>query len=262
MAIRKSEDLSEPSDQAGPSHAGPRVWLPASQFGHGGFKVSVVWLERGEAYGLVQIFNPGPSVLAHLQTGVEMKARVQAFGVIQAQLDRAGQERDPVAAAQSLRAFHRQSFYQGTRASIAALGRMGEDALPALRRLLGDRTLPDWHSDIISATVAAGGVDAAPDLSAIVQEGLDFWRERLPTLEQGWWNKAPDNERRGLRNRYKRLLAALRALGPLKYAPCRQVVSELRDLWQSDDSLSEVGDNQVPRACTAVLEGLSLLQEP
>ncbi len=247
----------DPTDKTRPSDSKPRAWLPASYHGHGGFKVSVAWLERGEAYAFVQVLNPGPSVLTHRGTGVEMKARVVEFGVIQAHLGEAVDRRAPVLAAQSLRAFHRQEFYCGAKASIKSLGRMGGVALPMLRRLLDDRTLSHWHPDIISSLVAAGGADVAPDLTAIVKEGLAFWQERLPTLKKGWWNSAPDNERGGLRNKYKRLLAALRALRPLRYKPCRAVVSAVRDLWQSDDTLSDIGDSQMARACNAVLDGLS-----
>ncbi len=248
---------SEPTTQTTSPDSKPRVWLPASSYGHGGFKVSVAWLERGEAYAFVQVINPGPSVLTHLGTGVEMKARVVAFGVIQDHLGKAVDGRDPVRAAQSLRAFHKQAFSPGAKASIESLGHMGGVALPMLRRLLNDTTLSRWHPDIISSLVAAGGADVAPDLTAIVKEGLAFWQERLPRLEKGWWNSAPDKERGYLRNKYGRLLAALRALRPLRYEACRTVVSALHDLWQSDDTLSDVGNSQMARACNAVLKGLS-----
>jgi hypothetical protein len=248
---------SEATEQTTSSDSKPRAWLPASYYGRGGFKVSVAWLEQGEAYAFLQVSNPGPSVLTHLGTAIEMKARVVVFDVIQANLGKAVDDRDPVLAAQSLRAFHRQEFHYGAKASIESLGRMGGIALPTLRRLLGDITLYHWHPDIISSLVAAGGVDVAPDLTAIVKEGLAFWQERLPKLKKDWWNSAPDNQRRGLRNKYKRLLAALRALRHLRYAPCRDVVSAVHDLWQSDDTLSDVGNSQMTRACDAVLKGLA-----
>jgi len=233
------------------------AWLPASHHGHGGFKVSIAWLERGEAYAFGQIFNPGPSILTHRGTGVEMKARVAAFDVIQADLRRAVDGGDPVLASQSFRAFCRQGFYYGAKGSLESLGAMGKIALPMLRGLLGDRTLSHWHPNIISSLVSAGGADVAPDLTAIVKEGLAFWQERLPKLEKGWWNRAPDNERGELRNKYSQLLTALRALQPLRYEPCRPVASAVSDLWQSDDCLSDVGDNEMVRACNAVLKGQS-----
>jgi len=248
---------SAPTTQTTSSESKPRAWLPASYFGHGGFKVSVAWLERGEAYAFVQVENPGPSVLTHLGTAIEMKARVVAFDVIQANLGKAVDGRDPLVAAQSLRAFHRQAFSYGAKGSIESLGRMGEVAVPVLRQLLGDRTLSHRHPDIVSSMVAAGGADVAPDLTAVVQEGLAFWQERLPKLEKkDRWNSGTDNERRGLLEQYGRLLAALRALRPLRYAPCRDVVSAVGDLWQSYDALKDIGDGQMHRACEDVLDGL------
>jgi len=247
----------EPTDQATSSDSKPRAWLPATPSGYGGFEVSVAWLERGEAYAFYKCL-PGPPLLDHLGPGIDMKARVVAFDVIQAHLRKAVAGRDPVRAVQSFFAFLRQKFYRGAKESIASLGRMGVVALPTLRRLLGNMSYSSWHPDIISSLVAAGGADVAPDLTAIVKEGLAFWQERLPKLKKGWRDSAPHNERRRHSSQYSRLLAALRALGPLRYEPCRTVVSALRDLWQADDTLSRTGHHQtMARACNAVLEGLS-----
>mgnify|MGYP007065672871 CR=1 FL=1 len=247
----------KPTDQANRSDSKSPAWLPASYLEHGGFKVSVVWIERGEAYAFKQVFNPGPSVLTRVGIGIDMKAKVVAFSVIQANLNKAVEEKDALSAAQSLRAFSGQGYHYGAKGCIESLGKMGNAAVPTLCRLLGDRTLSHWHPDIISAMVAAGGVDVASDLTAVVKEGLEYWQERLPKLKKGWWNNAPDNERRSLRSRYGRLLAALRAIRPLRYEPCREVVSSLRDLWRSSETLSDVGGDQMARACDAVLEELT-----
>ena len=232
------------------------AWLPAVAYRDSGFKFSVAWLERGEAYAFRQVMNPGPVVLAHIGTAVDIKARVVGIDVISTSLGKAIDGRDSVLAGQCLKAFEKRKFYYGAQASIESLGRMGTVALPTLRRLLGNESLLDLHSDVISAMAAAGRTGAARDLATTVEEGLRFWQERLPTLTRGWWNSAPDDERRLLRNRYGILSAALQALRPLRYAPCREDISALRNLWQSDETLNDVGDGAMIRACDAVLEEL------
>jgi len=158
------------------------VWLPASFNGFGGFKVSVAWIENGEAYVFIQVINPGPSVLTHLSGGIEMKSRIAAFNVIQTAHENAIRDSDPIRAMQSFRAFHRGKFYSAATANIQSLGRMGSKALPILRRSLQDRTLLNWHQHIISSMVTAGGVNVAKDLTTIIEKEFDFFSQRAPDL--------------------------------------------------------------------------------
>ncbi|MHC4533392.1 MAG: hypothetical protein ACYS6K_05525 [Planctomycetota bacterium] len=237
------------------------TWLPASYNGYGGFKVSVVWIENGEAYAFMQVDNPGPSVLIHLSTGIEMKSRLAAFNVIQAAHDNAVKDGDPVRAIQSFRTFHRNKFYYAASANIESVGRMGIKALPILRQSLQDRTLQNWHPEIISSMVTAGGANVAKDLTTVIEKQLEFWSRRAPDLKEGWWNADPATERRILREKYGILLTALRKLRSLRYPPCRDIVVKIRDLWLSNTILSFNGRSQVIEACDAVLKELSSLQQ-
>lgn len=243
--------------QAGIPDSKTPVWLPSSYAGHGSFKTSVAWIENGEGYAFVQVVNPGPSVLIHLGTAIEIKARVAAFNVIQIVLDRAVTDQDPVLAAQSFRAFNRFKFYKAAGATLKSLGSMGKAALATLRQLLADITLRSWHEDIISAMAAAGGADVAEDLTAIVAEELEFFSRCAPDLKKGWWNADPPDQRRRLREEYGRLLAALRALQPLRYFPSRDLVSKVNDLWRSNARLSFNGQSQVLTVCDAILNELA-----
>lgn len=251
-AKNRQKSLSDPNNC---------TWLPAGYNGYGGFKVSVVWIENGEAYAFVQVVNPGPSVLTHLSTGIEMKSRLAAFNVIQTDHDNAVRDGDPMRAIQSFRAFHRNKFHYAARANIESVGRMGIKALPILRQSLEDKTLQSWHSEIISSMVTAGGAKVAKDLTTIIEKQLEFWSHRAPDLKEGWWNDDPATERRILRGKYGILLTALGELRPLRYPPCRDIVVKTRDLWRSNAILSFNGRSQVLQACDAVLKELSSLQQ-
>ena len=81
-------------------------WLPASYYGLGGFKTSALWLENGEAYGFLQIFNPGPSELRHTYTEVEVKARIFGNNVIKDEYLKAVEQSDPIRLVQAMTAIN------------------------------------------------------------------------------------------------------------------------------------------------------------
>ncbi len=245
----------ENEDQASTQDSEPTEWLPASYLGHGGFKTSVMWFERGDAYAFTQIMNPGPTELLHTGVAIQTKARITAFCVIEADLEVAIREKDPIRASQALFAFYREGFWAGASEGIDSLGRMGEVALPTFRRLLKDKQLGQWHPRLISSMAEVGGIEVADDLTAIAEEGLTFWQTKAATLEKGWWNRDFE-DKRWLRSEYSRLLASLRALETLRHEPCRDVVLAIRELWQSHQAMSDVGDNQMAQACDKVLDAL------
>jgi hypothetical protein len=246
-AAQKSADRQEPRQPA---------WLPASYAGHGGFKVSVAWIEDGEAFAFIQVINPGPSVLTSAGTEQRMRACVAEFGGIQAQLEQALQQQDPGGAATAYRAFTKARFYYASKGSLQLVAEMGMGALPALRPLLADDSLSAWHDEIIDALAAAGGSRIAPEIVAIIGQELAFWQRRAPELKKGWWNADPAGERKLLRERYGKLLHALRALRSLRHAPARGVVSKVRRCWASHEALYQVGLRQMVRACDDVLREL------
>ncbi len=241
--------LNEPSASTAGNSV---VWQPASQ---NGWSVSVAWIENGEAYTFQQVFNPGPSELRHFCTALEIRARVASHNAIQSGLEDAIHAQSPVLASQAVRAFTRENFHHGTKGAIEALANMGEVALPTLKTLL---STPSYHDpDVIAAMATAGGKNAGPDLILLVDEALAFWEDRGPELAADWWNHAPTDERQRLRVKYSRLIAALRALRPLQYEPCRQSVEKTQQLWARLPALNEVGNGQMVQACDDVLQSLA-----
>ena len=233
-----------------------KTWQPAAQYG--GFKVSVVWIENGEAYAYRQTGNPGPSRLEYFGTAIRMKARIAAYVTILADLEAAIKETNPVRAAQTFSAFLDSDFNQGARASLDAIGNMGECSLPILRRLLSDVTLRHLHDRIIATMVRAGGSNIISDLLKIVNEELDYWSGQAPELTVGWWNADPANQRKLLREHYSKLLEALRQLQVIGCnEECKSVVTDTLELWKTTPALHDIGDGQMARTCAALLEKVS-----
>jgi hypothetical protein len=234
-----------------------KTWDPAAQYG--GFKVSIVWIENGEAYAYQQIENPGPSRLVHLGTAISMKARVAAFVTIFTDLEAAIIETNPVRAAQALDAFHDGGFYYGKLTSLDAIGNMGERSIPTLRRLLSDVTLR-LHNKILATMVRTGGSTVVPDLLKILNEELDFWSKQAPDLSVGWWNADLANQRNRLRGHYSMLLEALRQLQVIGCnEECKNVVTNTLELWKTTPALYDIGDGQIAKTCTALLEKYHLI---
>ena len=233
-----------------------KAWQSAAYFG--GLKVSAVWIEHGEAYAYQQTDNPGPSRLEHFGTAIWMKARVAAYVTICADLEAAIKETNPVRAAQTFNAFLDSDFHKGARASLDAIGNMGDRSLPTLRRLLSDITLLHLHDKIIATMVKAGGLTVTSDLLKIVNEELDYWSKQAPDLAVGWWNADPANQRKRLREHYSKLLEALRQLQVVGCnEKCRNAVTNTLDLWKTTPALHDIGDGQIARTCAASLEKVS-----
>lgn len=249
LFLIKAIDVPENKD----AKPGAPAWIPASHYGDAGFKVSVVWFERGEAYAFQQIMNPGPIRLHHLRTAIEVKARIATHVMIESELDMAIDRNDPILAAQALRAFDGNKFHYGTVAAIESISQMGRDALPTLRQLLRDRTLRHRHPQIISAMVDAGDEAVAGDLADIVAAELEFWSKRAADLNEGRWNAGSTGQGPYPRERYSTLVHALRSLAPLRHAGCRRVVELTRELWQSTPVLHMIGNGQVVKSCDKVL---------
>lgn len=66
------------------------------------------------------------------------------------------------------------------------LGRCGPKALPALRAYL--KGPPDYQQQYaVRAMPTAGGKDVVPELHAMLEAELSYWRKVGPTLEKSWW---------------------------------------------------------------------------
>ena len=167
---------------------------------------------------------------------------------------------DPAERAEALQKFVRSPRFRARMEAFDALGKGGEDALPVLRKMLRDSSLADYHGHVIEALLKAGGPRVGAELTDIVGEELQFWKQTAPRLHIGWWNGAGldqgmnGTEVLALRNRYVKVHNALLALKQLRYEGSAAVVTELRDYWRSMPQLDDrSGLDQMSQTCDELL---------
>ena len=232
-------------------------WETASDFG--GMQVSMAWIEDGQAYAFVQRMNPGPSLLfpLHLSES-EMKSQVADVVQTQTAFGNTIAISNLEQRANALKLFVSSKHWFARKAAFTELGNCGEAALPILRRMLNDESMLPQHGDVIGAMGHAGGISVAPELTKLVETETQFWKQTAPNLKSGWWNGTGIDwsEVETLRNRYVKLGAAIGVLGQLKYANCKNAVTECRDVWRSFPQLEEIGLGQMSRGCDNLLKSL------
>jgi hypothetical protein len=224
-------------------------------------QLSVAWIEQGQVYAFVQMKNPGPIRLTSLRmTERFMREQVRQLTTAQEALARALALPDRGKRAEALAPLVRSDRYYVRAAGFEALGDCGKDALPVLRRLLRDDSLAGHHGDLVRVLTRAGGAAVGPELTALVEQELAFWKKIGPALPVGWWNGGPGlpNETVDrLRDRYGLVLWALRGLAEVRCAESKKVVTEFRDFWRSLPQLEDKsGLNEMSQECDRVLAGL------
>jgi len=124
--------------------------------------------------------------------------------------------------------------------------------------MLYDESMLNVQGEVIKSLAEVGGEVVGDELTQVVKEEMEFWKTKGAQLKQGWWNEVNKPETGVLRNRYGRVLEALYSLRKLKFAGCREVVTEFRDFWRSLPQLEDKsGLNQMSEECDNVLRGLA-----
>lgn len=256
-----SGSTSEAGDSGPPSSASIR-WKSSSFYDE--MNVSVVWIETEKAFGFVQVMNPGPSLLISLGLSEEeLKNRALDIKDIQGSFLQTAAIADPAKRSEALASFVHHSLHQARGAALEALGRSGKPALPVLRRMLADDSLLDIHPELIDVLAEVGKDDVGPDLTELIEKGLEFWRQTGPVLKKGWWNgKGFDSweDAVPLRDRYSEVYSALLALRRRPYRESETIVIQFRDFWRSLPQLEEIGSDQMTQACDEVLRELDRLK--
>jgi outer membrane translocation and assembly module TamA len=256
-----NESVSEGGHNGFPSPAKIQWKSPSS---YKEMSVSVVWIEQGKAYGFVQVMNPGPSLLISLgQSEDELKNRQVEIKDVQDSLLQTAAITDPARRAEALASYVHHSLYDARGAAFEALGRTGTPALPVLRRMLADDSLLNIHDQVIDVLSEVGKGDVGPDLTSVVERGLEFWRLTGPGLKKGWWNGQGFDSWEDavpLRDRYSEVYRALLALRERPYRESEKVVTQFRDFWRSLPQLEEIGSDQMTQACDDLLRELDRLK--
>jgi len=239
----------------------PSRWMSANSMSEE-IKVSMVWIEQGDVYGFVQLMNPGPSSLHRLDwTEARMEREVKEILETREAFDNSLAIAEPSQRAEALQSFVSDSKFLVRDNALKELINCGAAALPVLRQIMNDETLDDIHGQAIDAFAQAGGLTVAPELTALLEKELSFWRQTAPILEKGWWNGVgfPSIDDVGpLRNRYGKIYSALVALKELRYRESEMLVTEVRDFWRSLPQLDDKsGLNQISQECDSILKELN-----
>ena len=242
----------------GDTTATNRTWTPASHFG--GIKVSFVWIDEGRVYGFMQMMNPGPCMLTELQFSEDkLENRVLSITKTRNDLLACGELADAEHRAKVAAEFTNSPLHYARDDAFKLLSECGKEALPHLRTLLHDQSKVQLHDDAIKALGSAGGEAVLPELTAIVEKELSFWKKTAPDLEVGWWNGKGLEWKQVelLRDRYSVVLETLYTLRKLKSPKCESAVTVFRDYWRSLPQLEDNnGLDQMSQACDAVLNEL------
>jgi hypothetical protein len=236
--------------------ATPGKWTPSDTMGD--MKASVVWIDNGDAYSFVQIFNPGGSVfvqapyITKLSGGSERVERLTEASLkqntlnvlnVQQQIDQAIAIQDLKARAEALTSFADSKIFPASRFVLQQLGKCGEAAVPTIRSMLDDPKFAKIASDLVEQYANAGGAAAGPELASRFEADIRYWQAVGPTLPVGWWNRIDEHgiwaDAHGYRDHYSQTIALIRALDKIGYRPALPTAIQLRDFWRSWQQLND-----------------------
>ncbi|MEM8739190.1 MAG: hypothetical protein AAGG38_12045 [Planctomycetota bacterium] len=246
--VRPAQDEPDPDTGA---------WRGAGRYTDIDPRYGGVWLEGGRTYSFVQVINPGPSVLTEGVSRLQMEATIAAHQVIQAGRDAAVAEGDAAALLDAVWTFDAMGFHLSSLLGFEAVSGMGAAGAEQLRGVLADRSRLAWHAHGLEALVRTGQPGVEDDLWAAVDEGYEYFRETLPSLQAGWWNHLEDPRTSGHREQYGRLIRALGLLREVHPVPRDHPrLVQLVDLWTHHQSATR-GLEQMVEACVALDPGLN-----
>jgi hypothetical protein len=238
--------------------AGAMQWKPASLFG--GMQVSVVWIEKTQAYAFVQLQNPGASEVRPLdptpedleaalagkkelhlgRTEADLKAEVRSIVDAQESMRKAAKTADAGERAKLMVPLLDSTVYGCAAEAFKTLAECKDAALPVLRDLLSQDERLAMHREILKTMAAAGGNKVLPDLLKVVEEELAYWKKEGPGHQHPWSSET-------MVNHYGRLSESLRLLSEMGVPKDkRAAIIELRDFWQSLPQLNDIGRGTGP----------------
>lgn len=222
------------------------------------FKVSVIWIEGEETFAFIQTMNPGSSILVQYgQTEIGIRNRIFEINRIENSLNDVLKIENKTERAEKLQDFAVSDFHLAQEKAFDELKKCGESALPVLRKMLKDQSLLKIHADVIETLATVGGEKVGNELTEIVKQEMSFWKETAPKLSEGWWNEINNPDTESLRNRYSKVLEAIRQLRNLKFGNCKKVVTQFRDFWRSLPQLEDKsGLSQMSEECDKLLQEL------
>jgi hypothetical protein len=250
--------LIRQQDKADGGRPGKTTWLPANLWWKE-IRIAPAWIEADHVFAFAQQLHPGPSRLVSWgMNECGLKSRVDAVLAARTALAEAIRQDNPAKLVTAVPPLLRSDSEYVREAVIWTLGKAGANSLPALRNILKDESLREYHACAIQALAEAGGVAVGPELTELLKEELALWKKVGPGLKVGWWNEPglPWEEVIRLRDHYLRAAYTLDALKTVRFAGCRETVSTFRDFLRSLSQLGGFDLPQMVKACDEVLASL------
>jgi hypothetical protein len=152
------------------------------------WRVSVVWFEGEKVLAVEQPRSPGPAdkmPMGGVNSRKEFKQFVDYYLDTERAYSAARAIEDPGKRAAAFAKIV-NGRYDRQDEAFAELGKCGPPALPALRAYLkGPADYQQAYA--VRAMVAAGGKDVVPELHAMLEAELAYWKVVGPKLAKSWW---------------------------------------------------------------------------
>ena len=208
------------------------------------WRSSVAWIDGDEVSVLQQEEIPGPTRVVPMtfhKTRAKFKELIFFYLRTEQKLAVAKAARDTEERVRILVEVL-TGHYDRKDEACAELGRCGKAAVPALRSFIRG---PLDHTQMyaIAAMADAGGDSVLPELDAMLQEELVYWKETAPTLKKGWWHDDSCSSKPSVR--YGNLFALLHAFKKHPYPPAGQHITEIRDFFRAQPIFEE--DKRITR---------------
>lgn len=254
---RVPTNVAENRELTGHQSSSSRVWQPASNVG---MNLSLIWVEGDRTFGFRQLTLEEPSVLTALgKSEIEIRMRVSDLLDLHERFDAALSIDDSARRAESLEPFLLSDLFWVKETAFDEMQKCGNSALPVLLRMLADESLLRLHREVVESLGKVGGKEVGERITRLVLEELDFWRATAPLLKPGWSNEVNEPERNILLDRYGKLYQAVCSLTEMRFAGCKEAVSELRDFWRSFPQMQmedSSGVDHMSQVCDEILRGL------
>lgn len=220
-------------------------------------QASVVWIEGSNLYAFEQVMNPGLPLLCQLrESETDVRNRVAEVAQIQSQIAVALLVPDGADRAERLKQYVSSDIFPIRLAALDELGKSGPSAVPVISRMIDDPTYANESDSLIHALVNAGGKAAGPELTRRLQQELQFWKSKGPSLRRNWWNQDL-NGNSPFRAHDSVTHELIVALLKIRYQPALATAVEFRKVWQSvppaDSSSTE---DEIGKECLELIGAL------
>lgn len=222
---------------------------------YGEMKTSVLWFDRSQIYGFIQLMNPGLSVLFQLfPSEREVRDRIGKVEDAQRELNSFITVTDGAQRAEHLKSYANSDILPARLFALDEFGKAGPAAVPTISQMLDDPNFSKEGANLIEALVAAGGENVGAQLNNYLQQDLAYWKNIGPKLDDDTkiqnMNHAPL-----MGNRNPQTYALIVALEQIHYLPAIQTATNLRDFLRSLPH-PDSGLNQMAEECDILIHKL------